>query len=233
MNISEEKLCKDTKIYRYVDLDCFLQILEAKFFVAKKKLFSDPKDAGNTVPLNDVFNNFVKACGESQDIRKEYTLTELCKAIKTSKEYLASCWSLSKNNILMWKTYTHGNCGVCIESTIENVIAALDVESAKQYLICCSPMYYEGYSNITDVEEVLFRKSELYRGEDELRFYFFRKETTEVGKTINSVTFDIKPEVLIDRISLSPLMHSYSAKILKQNLEICYPFLNGHIELYG
>lgn len=230
MNISEEKLCKDTNIYRYVDLDCFLQILEAKFFVAKKKLFSDPKDAGNTVPLHGVFNNFVKVCGENQGVSRKYTLTELCETFKASKDYLASCWSLSKDNILMWEAYTHGKCGVCIESTIRNVIAALDVECAEPYLICCSPMYYEGYSNVTDVDEILFRKSELYRGEDEFRFYFFRKETTDADKTTNSVTFDINPEVLIDRVSLSPFMHSYSAEILKRNLEKCYPFLIGRIE---
>ena len=46
-------------------------------------------------------------------------------------------WTLNKDDILMWQAYTHGNCGICIESTVGNVIAALDPNAIKHYLICC------------------------------------------------------------------------------------------------
>lgn len=234
INTSVKDFNSDTKIYRYIDFDSFLQILDGKFYVSTKKQFSDCYDAGKEIPIKDISKNFLMVCGEKQTNLKQYTISELREAFKNSQNYLASCWTLSKDNILMWQAYTHGNCGICIESTIGNVIASLDSKSIKPYLICCSPMYYDGYSNLTEVEEILLKKLNPYRGEAEIRFYFLsgkaKSNSENLGTMANSNVFKINADTLIDKVILSPFMRGNSAKLLKGNLEECYPFLKGHIK---
>ena len=41
INTSVKDFNSDTKIYRYIDFDSFLQILDGKFYVSTKKQFSD------------------------------------------------------------------------------------------------------------------------------------------------------------------------------------------------
>lgn len=235
INKSVKDFNNNTKIYRYMDFDCFLQILDKQFYVSTKKQFADCYDAGKKIPINDISKNFLMVCGEKQTNLKQYTVSEISEAFKNSQNYLASCWTLSKDNILMWQAYTHGNCGICIESTIGNVIASLDSKSINPYLICCSPMYYNGYSNLTEVEEILFKKLNIYRGEDEIRFYFLSGKVKSNTKDLDAIAknnvFKIKPEVLIDNVFLSPFMRGNSAKLLKGNLEECYDFLKGHIKI--
>ena len=172
INKSAKEFNNDTKIYRYMDFDCFLQILDKKFYISAKKHFSDCYDAGTKVPLKDIFKNFVNVCEGKSVVLKNYTSIELIEMFKKSQNYLTSCWTLNKDDILMWQAYTHGNCGICIESTVGNVIAALDPNAIKPYLICCSPMYYNGYSSLQEVEGILFQKQNQYKGEKEVRFYF-------------------------------------------------------------
>lgn len=227
----------DTKIYRYMDFDCFLQILDKKFYVSTKKQFADSYDAGKKIPLKDLIINFLTVCGEKQTPPKRYTSSELYEMFEKSQKSLASCWTLSKDNILMWQVYTHGTCGVCIESTVGNFIASLDSTLIKQYFICCSPMYYDGYSNLTEADEILFKKLNQYRGEDEIRFYFLRRTksgyTESVDATVNNAVFKINPEVLIGKVLLSPFMRGNSPKLLKQNLEEYYSCLKGRVEISG
>lgn len=227
INTSVNGFNNDTKIYRYMDFDCFLQIMDKKFYVSAKKQFSDCYDAGTKVPLREMFKNFVKVCGGKEEAQKNYTSIELMEMFKKSQNYLASCWTLNKDDILMWQAYTHGNCGICIESSVGNVIAALDSNAVKSYLICCSPMYYDGYSNLKDVEEILFLKQNQYKGEKEVRFYFLKDKYNgeSANSDINYVMFNINPEVLIDKVLLSPFMRGNSAQVLKSKLEKCYPCL--------
>ena len=41
-----KKMDKNTPIFRYLDMDSFLQILNGEFYVSKKKRFVDNFDAG-------------------------------------------------------------------------------------------------------------------------------------------------------------------------------------------
>lgn len=232
INKSVKGFNNDTKIYRYMDFDSFLQILDRKLYVSAKKQFSDCYDAGTKVPLKDIFKNFVKVCGDKEVAQKNYTSIELMEMFKKSQNYLASCWTFNKDDILMWQAYTHGNCGICIESSVGNVIAALDSNAMKPYLICCSPMYYDGYSSLQDVGGILFQKQNQYKGENEARFYFLNGISKD--KSANSdkdyAVFDIDSDVLIEKVLLSPFMRGNSAHVLKCKLEECNPYLKGRID---
>ena len=85
-----------------------------------------------------------------------------------------------------------------------------------------------------NLEEILFKKLNIYRGEDEIRFYFLSGKVKSNTKDLDAIAknnvFKIKPEVLIDNVFLSPFMRGNSAKLLKGNLEECYDFLKGHIK---
>ena len=39
INKSAKEFNNDTKIYRYMDFDCFLQILDKKFYISAKETF--------------------------------------------------------------------------------------------------------------------------------------------------------------------------------------------------
>lgn len=224
---------RDTKIYRYIDYDTLLQVLDGKLYVSTKKQFADLYDAGNRVPLHDVFKNFITAYNDKEALLKKHSLPSFINLFKTSANYLASCWTLSKDNYLMWKTYTHGNCGICIESTASNFIASLDPQSINPYLVCCSPMFYDGFSSVNEAEEILFRKLEQYNGEQEVRFYFLegkQNNTTKANTNKTYVYFKIDPEVMIDKLIISPFMRGNSAHILKRNLEENHSYLKSIIE---
>ena len=73
INKSVKDFNNDTKIYRYMDFDCFLQILDKQFYVSTKKQFADCYDAGKKIPINDISKNFLMVCGEKQTNLKQYT----------------------------------------------------------------------------------------------------------------------------------------------------------------
>ena len=58
-----------------------------------------------------------------------------------------------------------------------------------------------------------------------------KKVAQKLAEAARADLFEIKPEVLIDNIFLSPFMRGNSAKLLKGNLEECYDFLKGHIKI--
>ncbi len=210
-----------------------LQVLDGELRVSAKKTFADKYDAGNTIPLKAVFKNFITEYGNKDALLTKYSPTSLINTFKTSANYFASCWTLSKDNYLMWNAYTHGNSGVCIESTVSNFVASIDPLSIEPFLICCSPMYYDGYSSISEVEEILFKKLRQYEGEQEVRFYFLdgKQTNTEKANTNRDYVFlKIDPEVMIDKLIISPFMRGNSAHILKQNLEEKYSYLKDRIE---
>lgn len=57
-----------------------------------------------------------------------------------------------------------------------------------------------------------------------------KSNSENLGTMANSNVFKINADALIDKVILSPFMRGNSAKLLKGNLEECYPFLKGHIK---
>ena len=58
-----KKMDKNTPIFRYLDMDSFLQILNGEFYVSKKKRFVDNFDAGKNVSFKEIGTNFLRVVG--------------------------------------------------------------------------------------------------------------------------------------------------------------------------
>lgn len=222
------------KICRYMDFDSFLQVLNGQFYVSVKRNFSDKYDAGVKVPRYYLFQ-IVPASEPGIVIpAEEERLNVLRDGAKQSGGYLASCWTTAADDILMWKAYTLGRCGVCIVSTIYNVVASF--KSLKGHNVYCSRMYYDEFSYNDTPTDYLFTKTKSYASEHEVRFYFLGDDIDSQDKNKKderkgSEWFDVSPDVMIDRIILSPYMRGNSFGLLKQLLEKEYPFLKDRVDM--
>lgn len=168
----------DNVICRYMDFDCLLPLLEGKLYVPRKKTFMDSEERGIT-PLKYYF---VPTCvsdnGKEQNeviIKRQEERNNNINNLKKSGLLLTSCWTMtSEDNYLMWKAYTN-KIGVCIYTTIGQLMAAIDF-SQDNYLPICSPMFYDRIQPDEDFLLSMYRKEPYYLSENELRFYFVTKD---------------------------------------------------------
>lgn len=206
-----------------MDFDSLLQILNGKFFVARKETFSDYFDAIKSIPLvaRFGFSSFGERISKEKYEQNEKRINE----IKESARWLTSCWTETYNNILMWQAYTKGSCGVCIESTVNDFVESIKSDCEK---VLYGKINYGCYSPIMKAEEYAFNKFPLYRDEREIRFYFI--EGNEDKYRNSHKLFDIEPKKLIKSITFSPFIrNSESAEQLKHLLENSFAFLKGKI----
>lgn len=232
-----KELDLDMKIYRYMDFDVLLQILNKHFFVSRKYSFADKYDAGRTVPLQPLFQLYVMDKGKAIPcVKKKYSLEEYYELVRKSKNYLVSCWTTNKDDILMWNSYTQAHCGVCIESTIRKVLNSL--QPLEGYHVYCSQMYYAGYDQLEAAEEYLFRKLSSYQHENEIRFYFLEnnivnllKENVESEK-LPPKYLNVSPEDMISHLYFSPFIRGDSAKYQEDLLVKHFSFLQDRVETF-
>lgn len=232
-----KELDLDMKIYRYMDFDDLLQILNKHFFVSRKYSFADKYDAGRTVPLQPLFQLYVMDKGKAIPcVKKKYSLEEYYELVRKSKNYLVSCWTTNKDDILMWNSYTQAHCGVCIESTIRKVLNSL--QPLEGYHVYCSQMYYAGYDQLEAAEEYLFRKLSSYQHENEIRFYFLEnnivnllKENVESEK-LPPKYLNVSPEDMISHLYFSPFIRGDSAKYQEDLLVKHFSFLQDRVETF-
>lgn len=167
----------DTKICRYIDFDLFLQILDGKFYVPRKLTFMDLRESGK-IPMrirfafNGVGENSVRTkeilenCQEETD---QYIMN-----LRQSRLLLTSCWTIDNGeDYLMWKSYTN-RVGVCIHTTIDKLMEAIDFDK-DHYIPICSPMFYDIPNTNETFLESIMKKDTYYQSESEIRFYFVPK----------------------------------------------------------
>lgn len=228
-----------TVMYRYIDLDRLFPILEGNFYFPRKGMFYDAYDAGTKVHLN--------AMGRIRPIephRTEYPHDKidddnekLQKNIARSTEFLASCWSALGDSYLLWKAYTSGNMGVCIETRVEDFIYSF--ENFGERIPLLGKMHYQSYEYHMAFIEYLFRKIRAFENENEYRIYLILDGFEEINMdepVLNEgedgskgCEFKINPEKMINRIILSPFMRDGAAYRIKQMLTDKYPFLKNKL----
>lgn len=214
-----------------MDIDVLLQILNKHFFVSRKYSFADKYDAGRTVPLQPLFQLYVMDEGKVIPcVKKKYSLEEYYELVRKSKNYLVSCWTTNKDDILMWNSYTQLHSGVCIESTIKQVLLSLQPLDSH---VWCSQMYYDGYDQLETAEEYLFRKLPSYQHENEVRFYFWEdnmvNQSEEVKELLPPKYFKVSPEDMILHLYFSPFIRVNSTEYLAELLLEKFRFLEGRI----
>ncbi len=227
----------DTPIMRYMKLEHLLNILDdKKFYVSLKKKFEDKNES--SLPLKYMFPIYLANAvppdeQSSRDLERMYSKLNEYKELKNIP---TSCWTLKPHeSYLFWKGYTSsGNgrehecnycdndicdsdkgLGVCIKTTIGNVVASLIYPD---FDIFCGKMIYQNYSLYNDNEA--FTKSIYFRGEEEFRFYFVPKD--DVYKIDNHIELDVNPDVLINEVILSPFFKKSVAEKVANVLRARY-----------
>ena len=247
MYLINQVLMPDTKICRYIDFDVFLQILHGKFYIPRKQTFIDSRENGK-IPNKCIFgfriaNRYEEDCKTDivQDERSIY-INNLMK----SRLLLTSCWKIDDGeDYLMWKSYTT-KMGVCVQTTIDKLMEAIDYDSMNMLPIC-SPMFYAPLNYHEGFMESMFKKESFYHSENEVRFYFVPKgkwSTEDIKKMDNkaveqilletsekeedlyqknkesykqSILLDVKPQ-FISSVVLSPFILNSSCQLIQNIL---------------
>lgn len=213
-----EGLNLENPISRYTSLSNLLSILKGKFFVARRGSYSDIcEKEGPPYNRSDIriWDGRVE-CLKDRDKVNEYLRTK-------APNLLVSCWTDKVyEDYLMWKSYTPGKYGVLIESTINNVIAALSKPSPRCF--CGKISYYKTPTTNSSIYESLFYKQFYYSGEEEVRFYI------EEPKGSSSTMFDIDPNMLINKIILSPFLSDEESQIMADRISLSFPNFKDKIK---
>ena len=104
---------------------------------------------------------------------------------------MTSCWSIDKGeDYLMWESYTD-DIGVCVCTTIGDLMDAIDYDK-EGYVPICSPMVYGNISERSEFIESVFTKDKFYISENEIRLYFVPKSEFKNIDFKNLTTADIE-----------------------------------------
>ena len=233
-NDEEVRITPETRIFKYMPLDHFLGMLNAKaLYVSRKKSFPDRYET--KLPIRKLFS-FYPVGGECPyELNEKTKASDFKRKEKLFKRYektansLTSCWTLfDKEDFFMWEIYAK-RIGVCIQTTIDKLIGAL-INS--EYDIYCGAISYKRKHCNEDLIDVVFSKDPFYANEKEFRFYFHVKEEKrhkdkeEKGRYIplNSALNNI-----IEKVILSPYIVSNGKEELMDILHNKYKIPLEHI----
>ena len=218
-NLAEDQ--GNAKICQYLSLNNFLTHLKRQqFYVRRKNLFDDVNE--KALPMKLLF----KPIEANRTLSSEERIS-LITSVKVQSEKLTqygdfsncfvSCWTLNTDcNNLMWETYA-SKYGVCVISTIFDVIASFRNKDFQEYDVYSAPVFYQEPSYDDEPEDLMFIKRPLYRMESELRF-LFRLKNKEVSSKEN-IWLSYDPKVMIDDVILSPFWSSQAASFIKTCIE--------------
>lgn len=221
----------NTPIFRYTSLEHLLSILETKKLrINYRGSFPDSLEK----KLNLKYQFALQVIGDdaSEEINRHLKdnavdISEKSKQHKGFCSLPASCWTLkSAEDVLMWSTYTKG-IGVRISSTVGNFF-----ESIKPDNINCSyaadvclygSIEYRIDTAYQTAEDNLFIKHPAFKNEKEFRFYICRitDDSDILPATLTAeyegkgyIEIPVKPDILIQSVTLSPnLNHQVAKKI--------------------
>lgn len=208
----------DTMICQYLSLNNFITHLHRQqYYVRRKSLFEDinekalpmkllfkPTLAIHDTELSSEEKNYLSKSVEEQS-------EKLTQYSDVSKSFV-SCWTLKiKPDNFMWETYA-SKFGVCVISTIFNVVASFKNKDFQEYKVYCAPVTYKEPSYNDEPDELSFVKRPLYKSEAELRFLFEPKNKEFLSK--ENIWLPYEPNVMIDEVVLSPYWSSSTANFL-------------------
>ena len=181
-----------------------LYVNRRKFFNDKKEHYLTFKWPGFLMPVGENIPSQPNKTAYWRSFREEFSKWANMPTV---------CWTLSnQESYLMWKGYTD-DIGVCIVSSIRRFISSIcdgkDFKKEK-YTVHCGQMIYNSYSSL-EIDSLPFWKGREYASENELRFYF---ENPEDKQENGHIYIPIDKNALIERVILTPFIHSMTSKAL-------------------
>lgn len=216
-----DRMSEQTCIYRYSSFSNLMLMLEGKFRLSRRKLFSDHREAG------EYASDFIKVLyKDTLDKRRSRCHQRNKSLLELTSLFYASCWTLNEREVYpLWKAYTSNEYGVLIKSSIEELLSSIQLEPGQT--LYCSPMHYEEEKNKSDIYDMLFHKTPEYEIENELRLYIISENLLK--DNIESTILKINPETAINDIILSPFLSSAEAESFGNLLRKSYEFLRFKI----
>ena len=228
----------DIPIYRYLDLETFLLILETKKIrIYRRKTFKNDRYECS-LDLRNQFAIQVVGDGVSTEANKFLSdkaedLNKKSLAHKANKEWPAICWTTEKaENVLMWDTYT-SKYGVRIQSSVNRFLKS--ITPFENYF------YHDKIKYISDspyhsANDLLFIKHRAFRNEREYRFYFNEDCKTFMHSKLFSdndfVDLPVDPQILIEKVIFSPKLSSLMVKKLIDYIKVKYGIRASKSHIY-
>ncbi len=218
-----ESLPKNTKIFRYIDLPEFLDIVvNQHIFFLKVTSLTDKYEHESVFEkiLEDLISteyNFYNITKQEQNEFKQ-------NMIEMRNKSFISSWTFEEDNYALWKIYTNNSpYGICIETTIEKFLNNIHlIDKMKMFHGEVSyEISYKGIEEIAlnmkhnsnskikhsnkTVQLLFFNKIESYRYENEYRFAVVNYDS----KSNNGIKIKCDIDNIIDKVHLSPFMPSW------------------------
>lgn len=223
----EKGLDINTPICRYTNYLNLLLLLKDYFYISLRKSFEDKLEK------HSIFNAFIAdlhPCGYPVS-EKEHSISsslhsKLQEAINT---LYVSCWTYdTRENYLMWKSYTNHESGIRIKSTIKNIVDSIKDDNIDIYI---GKINYSNCKINKDIQETLFYKQDYYKNEQEIRFYFKRRYINTNSNEVSSCLFlKIDPYKFVREIILSPYTKYTDAKKIADILISKHGYLKDKIK---
>lgn len=198
------KQLKVNSICQYLPLAKLItQLTLGKYAIRRKSCFEDVNEKKRNIKLAFLPIEAGVIPDDDTRMRILYQLNSM-KEYETLSQYFASCWSMNTGESFhMWKCYG-GDYGVCIVSSVNNVIASFHHEEFSRYKTYCAPISYRNQDFTDTPEDSCFIKGPEYKSENELRFFFVPKVKDDMGGELIWIPYDYK--VMIDKVILSPFI---------------------------
>lgn len=190
---------RDLKIWRYMDLWKFLDIIDnKKLYLARADTFEDKFEG--RIPINKVSELIDGHPLKSIDNFSEGTL---------KKSSYISCWSSQQEETYpMWKIYSDYRGAVAIKSTVGNLIDSISDDEGDQHIGKINYVNPKGdYSFKGNALQLFFEKRDYFLFENEIRIITTLpyKDGRELLELPFGTKINIIPKKLINEIYLAPL----------------------------
>lgn len=225
-------------IWRYMGLDKFIHLITSKtLYFARLSKLSDKYEG--TLPPRSVsyLLNQRREDGRSVDRLKVW---KDIKALEQSRDQVyVNCWSLGREeSYALWKIYLRGSTGgVAIRTTVGNLARSLNADDNLPFYL--AKVEYTQFMTTDDIDPLKLASSKrvYYSYEKEIRaiqlFSDSMLEKQPMLKEPDGWHVDVKTDILIDELYLSPFIGSWFLDSFKDLLRSMAPELVDRIRVSG
>lgn len=214
---------QDIKIWRYMSLSKFLQLLQSKeLFFSRADQFEDPFEGTKSrLDIQNTRELYREAFPEKFQEFEELFSAGIEKKIRRDlkEKVFISCWHMNNSESEgMWKLYGNDRENIAIQTTY-NKLTEVAISSSYHNMSIGMVDYVAYNTPIQSINNNIcipfFYKREAFRHEQEVRMVIIN---LEVGGRCNGLPVPVDLNSLIDNIYVSPLAAPWFLEVIK---DIC------------
>ena len=219
------ELQPQTKIYRYMRLSTLLDMLfDGTMHISNRNDFTDLREKNGLISIVENLSSFSAV----PNYHDRLLMKRLEKDKQRALSVCVSCWTLDRRNenstdesFLMWKAYSKDDITCRIGTTIGELMESIKKTSSD---IVISDVDYKGEIEMTEYEDLIFRKSIYYTDEQEVRM-------AVLSSNRGGVDIEVNNQILLKEIRISPFIPPVLGYfILSQLKEWCKHYPKVRVE---